>query len=62
VTDIRCQTFIPQPGVTGGMLRCINPGTHWEHINGCGCPDPDPDICESGSDTWTCDGPHNLGA
>lgn len=54
--DRRCQIY----GGTAALMRCQNPGTHWERWMGCGCDPEDPDICESDFFSWECDGEHDI--
>lgn len=52
---LRCQIY----GSTS--VRCINEGDHWVRWGGCGCNDPDDQICEKDFFSWECEGPHRFG-
>lgn len=58
---VRCGVLEKQPGVQGEMIQCVNAATSVEHIDGCGCVEPDWEICETGFDIAVCAGPHNFG-
>lgn len=45
------------PGGELTSVQCRNTGTHFDHIDGCGCSDPDWEVCEKGLEVWVCDGP-----
>lgn len=59
--DRRCQIYFQTPpNGTDGMTRCSKEGTHWEKWGGCGCPDPDDEVCEEDFYSWECDGIHDV--
>lgn len=54
----RCQIYSGAPGDTGQpTLRCRNEGTHWVKWGGCGCGEPEYDVCEQDFYSWECDQP-----
>jgi hypothetical protein len=53
--DRRCQLYIQRPK-SDELVRCANPGTHWEAFGSCGCIEPRHEACEEVIYSWECDG------
>lgn len=54
----RCQVLATGPASMGDLLQCQNVGDHWETLRGCGCEEPDPDVCIDAMQIWVCSHTH----
>jgi hypothetical protein len=53
--DRRCQIYTSRSN--GDLVRCPNPGTHWEKWGSCDCETPELTECdEQEFYSWECDG------
>lgn len=57
--DLRCQIYVTSGVPDMGLSRCGNEGTHWERWTGCGCADPDSEVCEDDFYSWECGSAHD---